>query len=106
MEALPAGAKAAPQPRPAVSVQASAGDGLDLNLVGLTVDEALPKVDKALDQAILAGKANLAIIHGVGSGRLRAAVREYLEHHPFVTATHRPEGRRGGAGVTVAELRS
>lgn len=106
MEALPAGAKTAPPPRPAVSVQASAGDGLDLNLVGLTVDEALPKVDKALDQAILAGKANLAIIHGVGSGRLKAAVRDYLEHHPFVTATHRPEGRRGGAGVTVAELRS
>ncbi|MFH1060388.1 MAG: Smr/MutS family protein, partial [Pseudomonadota bacterium] len=108
MEPLPAGAKAGAEPprRPAVAVQASAGDGLDVNLVGLTVEEALPKVDKALDQAILAGRPQLAIVHGVGTGRLKAAVREYLEHHPYVVGTRRPENRRGGAGVTVAELRS
>ena len=107
MEPLPRG-QAKDQdsrPRSGVSVQASAGDGIDLNVVGLTVDDALPKVDKALDQAILAGKTSFAVVHGVGTGRLRAAVREFLDNHPYVVATHRAEGRRGGAGVTVAELR-
>ncbi|CAO0823632.1 hypothetical protein DFAR_3800054 [Desulfarculales bacterium] len=86
-------------------MHASAGDGLDLNIVGLTVEDALPLVDKALDQAILGGKSSLVVVHGVGTGRLRAAVREYLDHHPYVISTHKPEGRRGGNGVTVAELR-
>ncbi|MFH1035986.1 MAG: Smr/MutS family protein [Pseudomonadota bacterium] len=104
MVPLPAGQK--PEaPRREVQVLASAGDGLDLNIVGLTVEDALPRVDKALDQAILAGKPHLAVVHGVGTGRLRAAVREYLDHHPYVTSTHKAEGRRGGNGVTVAELR-
>ncbi len=105
MEPLAAGAKAEPQPQREVSVRASAGDGLDLVVVGMRVEDALPLVDKALDQAILGGKSSLAVVHGVGTGRLRAAVREYLDHHPYVVATRRPEGRRGGAGVTVAELR-
>ena len=104
MAPLPAGQKPEP-PRREVVVLAHAGDGLDLNVVGLTVEDALPLVDKALDQAILAGKPSLAVVHGVGTGRLRAAVREYLDHHPYVVSTHRPEGRRGGNGVTVAELR-
>ncbi len=105
MEPLPENGAPARKPSPGVLVQASAGDGLDLNLVGLTVDEALPLVDKALDQALVAGRNDLTVVHGKGSGRLRAAVREYLEKHPFVVAIHQPEGRRGGAGVTVAELR-
>lgn len=104
MAPLPAGQR--PEPvRREVFVQASAGDGLDLNVVGLTIEDALPLVDKALDQAILAGKPQLAVVHGVGTGRLKAAVREYLDHHPYVVATRRAEGRRGGNGVTVAELR-
>jgi DNA mismatch repair protein MutS2 len=92
-------------PKREVLVLASAGDGLDLNVVGLTVEDALPLVDKALDQAILAGRPSLAVVHGVGTGRLRAAVREYLDHHPYVVATRKAEGRRGGNGVTLAELR-
>jgi DNA mismatch repair protein MutS2 len=104
MEPLAAGEHAA-RPARGVSVLASAGDGMDLNVVGLTVDDALPLVDKALDQAILAGKPSFSVVHGVGTGRLRAAVRDYLNNHPYVVATRRAEGRRGGAGVTVAELR-
>jgi DNA mismatch repair protein MutS2 len=104
MEPLAAGEQPA-RPARGVSVLASAGDGMDLNVVGMTVDDALPLVDKALDQAILAGKPSFSVVHGVGTGRLRAAVRDYLDNHPYVVATRRAEGRRGGAGVTVAELR-
>lgn len=92
-------------PRPGgVSVQASSGDGLELDLIGLTVEEAIPKVDKALDQAVLAGRPRLTVVHGVGTGRLRRAVRDYLAGHPLVTAVRPGEGLRARA-VTVAELR-
>ena len=87
-----------------ITVQATAGDGLDLDLVGLRVDEALPLVDKALDQAILAGRKSLKVIHGVGTGRLRQAVRRYLSRHPQVVAAN-PGLGRSAAAVTVAELR-
>lgn len=95
------------RPKPAgdgISVQATAGDGLDLNLVGLTVEEALPLVDKALDRALLGGKTSINVVHGVGTGRLRQAVRDYLVGHPAVAAALPGPGRQS-AGVTVAELR-
>ncbi len=98
------GSEKAPR-RGGVSVLAQADDGLDLKVVGLTVDEALPLVDKALDQAILAGRNRIRIVHGIGTGRLGRAVRDYLNHHPYVTHAGPDTSRRGGAGVTVAELR-
>jgi len=74
-------------------------------VVGLTVDEALPRVDKLLDQAALADKQEVRIIHGFGQGRLRRAVAELLEGHPHV-ATFRAGGpREGGGGVTVVALK-
>jgi DNA mismatch repair protein MutS2 len=103
MAPLPPGDK--PQAEPTrVSVWAEAGAGLDLKLIGLRVDDALPLVDKALDQAILSGRDSMRIVHGGGAGRLRQAGREYLRNHPQVVRARSPEGR-GSAGVTVAELR-
>jgi len=53
----------------------------------------------------VAGRREVKLVHGVGTGRLRAGVRRYLEQHPSVVS-FRPGGRgEGGAGVTVAELR-
>jgi DNA mismatch repair protein MutS2 len=88
-----------------VSVRADAGDGLDLKVIGCTVDEAIPMVDKALDQALLAGRARLRVVHGMGTGRLKAAVRRYLSDHPCVLSTRNESVKMGGGGVTVAELR-
>jgi DNA mismatch repair protein MutS2 len=88
-----------------VSVQAASDDGLDLNLVGKRVDDALPLVDKALDQALLAGRPRMAVVHGVGTGALRQAVREFLHEHPMVTSIRPGVRGEGGAGVTVATLR-
>jgi DNA mismatch repair protein MutS2 len=87
-----------------VSVLASAGDGLDLNVIGLTVDDALPLLDKAIDQALLAGRNSLTVVHGVGTGRLRAGVRDYLARHPQVVQARPGQGLQSNA-VTVAQLR-
>ncbi|MCB2193248.1 MAG: Smr/MutS family protein [Deltaproteobacteria bacterium] len=105
---LPAGAHTQPKGKAkskGVSVQASAGEGLDLNLIGKRVEEALPLVDKALDQALLAGRSEIRVVHGMGTGRLRAAVREYLSGHPAVSSFRAGQRGEGGAGVTVAQVR-
>jgi len=75
----------------------------ELNVVGFTVDEALPVVDKFIDQALLHGLKEVQIIHGVGSGRLRGAIGQFLHDHQGVKRFVPGEGR-GGAGVTVVEL--
>jgi len=76
----------------------------ELDLRGLTVEEALERVDKYLDDALLAGLSRCRIIHGKGTGALRSAVRARLENHPQVKAFHFGGPGEGGDGVTVAEL--
>jgi DNA mismatch repair protein MutS2 len=77
----------------------------ELKLLGRTVDEALDELDKYLDASALAGSAEVRIIHGHGTGRLRTAVRKFLTGHVHVKS-HRP-GRpnEGGDGATIAQLR-
>lgn len=77
----------------------------ELNVIGLTVDEALPKVDKFIDQALLQGRERIQIIHGIGSGRLRSAIGNFLNSHRGVKQFAPAEAQRGGMGVTVVELR-
>jgi len=77
----------------------------EVNLIGLTVDEALPRLDKLLDDAALSDRQELRIIHGFGSGRLRKAVVALLDGHPLVRS-HRPGGpSEGGGGATIVELK-
>jgi DNA mismatch repair protein MutS2 len=68
------------------------------------VDEALPVVEKSLDQAQMGGLKSLTIIHGIGTGRLRQAIRGYLSEDFRVKDFHGLEGRAGGEGVTMVEL--
>ena len=75
----------------------------DLDLRGLRVDEALSRVDEALNDATLDGAGTVRIIHGKGTGALRQAIREYLGGHPLVLSAQNGEGP-GGDGITVAEL--
>jgi len=76
-----------------------------LNVIGLTVEDALPKVDKFIDQALLHGLEKVHIIHGVGSGRLREAIGKYLHGHQGVKGFAPGEAMRGGRGITIVELR-
>ena len=75
----------------------------DLDLRGMRVDEALSRVDEALNDAVLDEAGSLRIIHGKGTGALRQAIREYLGGHPLVISAEEGEGP-GGDGITVAGL--
>jgi DNA mismatch repair protein MutS2 len=77
----------------------------ELNVIGLTVEDALPKVDKFIDQALLHGLEKVRIIHGVGSGRLRNAIGQYLNEHRAVKSYSPGETMKGGRGLTIVELR-
>jgi DNA mismatch repair protein MutS2 len=77
----------------------------ELNVIGLTIEDALPKVDKFIDQALLHGLERVLIIHGVGSGRLRDAIGKYLNDHQGVKGFAPGETMRGGRGITVVDLR-
>jgi len=85
------------------------GDGQErpsqLNVIGLTVEDAIPKVDKFIDQALLNGVEKIHIVHGIGSGRLRNAIGKYLKGHRGVKQFASGDGMRGGGGITVVELR-
>ena len=76
----------------------------ELDLRGLTVDEALLLIDQRLDEAARAGVSELCIIHGKGTGTLRRAVREMLSKHSLVQGHAAAPPRGGGDGVTVVEL--
>ncbi len=76
----------------------------ELHLRYLSVDEALLKLDKYLDDAFMAGLYQVRVIHGKGVGTLRRVVREQLAKHPLVSS-YRPGGYgEWGAGVTIVEL--
>jgi len=76
-----------------------------LNVIGLSVEDALAKVDKFIDQALLHGLEKVQIIHGVGSGRLRNAISQYLSEHRAVKSFSPGETLKGGRGITIVELR-
>ena len=76
----------------------------EMDLRGLRVDEAVARVETALNDAALDGVSLVRIIHGKGTGALRRGIREFLADHPLVEAATDGEGA-GGDGVTVAHLR-
>jgi len=76
-----------------------------LNLLGLRVEEALAEVDRFIDRAGVSGPSVVTIIHGLGTGALKAAVTKFLKNHPLIAAIRPGEPSEGGAGVTVAELK-
>ena len=76
----------------------------EINVIGCTVEEATRRVDKFLDEAAVAGKPRIRIIHGHGMGALRRGLAEFLSTHPLVESTHHEAEDRGGTAITIAEL--
>ncbi len=74
---------------------------LPINVVGMRVDEALPVIEKAVDQALLSGQKSIEIIHGAGTGRLKAAIREYLKSLDAVKGYSDSTIREGGGNKTI-----
>lgn len=88
----------------AVQVGVHRAPAVELDLRGQRVEEALPRLEKYLDDAFLAAMPLVRIVHGKGTGALRQAVQQQLREHPLVKS-HRPGERgEGGTGVTIAYL--
>ncbi len=99
--------KGSPPRSPAVEGPASleTDQALVVDLRGKTAEDALDETIKALDRAAMGGLPWIRLIHGHGTGRLKASLRDYLETSPYV-ARFRPGARaEGGDGVTIVELR-
>jgi DNA mismatch repair protein MutS2 len=76
----------------------------EIHLRGLRVDDALMTLEKYLDDAYLAQLPRVRIVHGKGTGALRQAVREMLEHHPLVAGFRPGDRYEGEEGVTILEM--
>lgn len=76
----------------------------EINLLGLTVDEAIMELDKYLDDACLSHLNKVRVVHGKGTGALRKGVHEYLRKQKYVKSFRLGEFGEGDAGVTIVEL--
>jgi DNA mismatch repair protein MutS2 len=88
-----------------VDLQPREGTVSELNLIGATVDEALDRLDKFLDQATVADVRELRIVHGHGTGQLRRTVASYLKEHPLVARFEPAPENQGGGGATIVYLK-
>ncbi len=77
----------------------------EINVIGMTADDARERVDKFLDEAFLANKESVRIIHGHGKGILRRAIASLLTGHPQVERFSPAPPEQGGGGATIAELK-
>jgi DNA mismatch repair protein MutS2 len=77
----------------------------EINVIGCTVDEAIQRVDKFLDNAFLSSIPEVRLIHGSGMGVLRRALSEWLPHQPYVNEVHPATASQGGTGVTIVALK-
>jgi len=77
----------------------------EINLLGLTVDEALPIIDKYLDDCYIAKLSPIRIVHGKGTGALRNGIHRYLKNHKIVDSFRLGTFGEGEMGVTVVTLK-
>ncbi|TDL34365.1 endonuclease MutS2 [Jeotgalibacillus sp. S-D1] len=94
------------EPKPLATVKGKEYHvGLELDLRGERYENALMRVDKYIDDALLAGYPRVSIIHGKGTGALRSGVQEKLKNHRSVKRVRLGESGEGGSGVTVVEFK-
>lgn len=88
-----------------IKMAKSASVGIEINLLGKTVDEAIAELDKYLDDAYLAHMPSVRIVHGKGTGALRKGVHNYLRRVKYVSSFRLGEFGEGDAGVTIVEFK-
>ncbi|MCK5504721.1 MAG: Smr/MutS family protein [Thermodesulfovibrionia bacterium] len=76
----------------------------ELNVIGLRVDPAVSGIERYLNDASLANVGQIKIIHGIGTGRLSRAIRDYLKDHPLVESLRKGNEDEGGEAVTIVYL--
>ena len=103
------GASSVKQGSSGVSVKSVPREGSatsEINVIGMTVEQATELVDKFLDDAALAHLPQVRIIHGHGTGALRKGLSEYLKTQPLVAKVSFESEQHGGKAITVVELRN
>jgi DNA mismatch repair protein MutS2 len=102
LAAAPAGS-----PRINVHVELQPREGMptDLNVIGCTVDEAIARAQRFLDESLLTDLRVVRLIHGYGTGQLKRALTGFLQQHPLVARFAAAPPGQGGGGVTVVELK-
>jgi DNA mismatch repair protein MutS2 len=88
-----------------VDLQPREGSLSELNVIGSTVDEALTRLEKFLDESTVTDQHTIRVIHGHGTGQLRRAVAEFLKKHPLVANYQLAPQEQGGGGATIVELK-
>ena len=88
-----------------VELQPREGMPADLNVIGCTVDEAIARAQRFLDESLLTDLRVVRLIHGYGTGQLKRALTGFLQQHPLVARFAAAPPEQGGGGVTVVELK-
>lgn len=88
-----------------IKMSKSASVSTEINLIGKTTDEAIPLLDKYLDDAYLAHLENVRVVHGKGTGALRKAIQQHLKRIKYVKSFRQGEYGEGDAGVTIVEFK-
>jgi DNA mismatch repair protein MutS2 len=104
-EAAPGSKKFSATSSGKLKMSKSASVTTEINLIGLTVDEAIARLDKYLDDAYIAHLPTVRIVHGKGTGALRNAVQAHLKRLNYIKSYRLGEHGEGDAGVTIAEFK-
>ena len=99
------GAQATAKVSVRVDLQPRESVAADLNVIGCSVDEALAKAERFLDESLLNDQRTIRVIHGYGTGQLKRALAGFLQQHPLVAKVATAPPDQGGGGVTVVELK-
>jgi DNA mismatch repair protein MutS2 len=99
------GGPATPKVSVNVDLQPRTGSLTEINLIGNTVDEALTRLERFLDESTVSDIRELRIVHGHGTGQLRRAIAAFLKDHPLVAKFETAPQNQGGGGATVVELK-
>ena len=94
-----------PDSRVAIHVEEPAGPLEELNVIGCRVEEALSRVEKHLDHALMSETRTVRFVHGHGTGQLRRSIKRFLDTHPCVRRVSAAPPEDGGGAVTIAELK-
>ena len=87
------------------SLQPKRTSSLEINVIGLTVHEAIPEVEGFLDAAVISNLEEVRIVHGMGTGKLRAGIHEFLRTHRSVAEYRLGKYGEGDTGVTIVKLK-
>lgn len=97
----------APARRPGISRPVDTKEfAAEIDLIGMTTAEAESELDRFLDEAYMASRHRIRIIHGHGTGALKNFIRQFLNGHPHVEKCGPAPDREGGNGATIVELKS